>query len=119
MAKSGEGREKADLKLVPQNRTSGNSARRRRYRRLAFFLACMFVIIIGAVSILSQYGSISKQRAEMEALKSDIEEAQAVNDEMLRVLNYMKTDDYVRSFAREQLGLMLPGEIRFIEDDSK
>jgi cell division protein FtsB len=119
LTRSGEDREKVKLKLVSKNRTRGNNARKRRYRRLAFFLVCVFVIGVGAISILSQYGNISKQRAEMEALENEIEAARMVNDEMLRVINYMKTDDYVRSFAREQLGLMLPGEIRFIEDDSK
>ena len=95
------------------NKSKTHTAKRRR-KMMAFYVVCVFVIIIGGISLLGQYNNIAKQRAEAEILKQEVVAARLINEDLQRTLDYMKTDEYIRSFAREQLGLMLPGEIRFI-----
>ena len=108
------------LPAAQNSRSKTHTGKRKRRRKMmAFYVVCAFVLLIGGISLFGQYANISKQKEEMEILKRDIQAAQVINEEMQRTLDYMQTDEYIRSFAREQLGLMLPGEIRFIANERR
>ena len=113
---SGAVTKKSGLKLAPPKGTSRTHKMKRRYRRLAFFLVCLLVVIFGVGALLGQVKSIARQDEELKRLQREIDATIAINDELRREISYMKTDEYIKSFAREQLGLLLPGEIRFIDD---
>ncbi len=82
---------------------------RPRYILLAFLLT---FFILGGVYLSQQttLTSIAEQKAELQ-LKLD---AVKVEQERLeRMLEYMKTDEYLMQYAREKLGYVFPDDIKF------
>ena len=82
---------------------------RPRYILLAFLLT---FFILGGVYLSQQttLTSIAEQKAELQ-LRLD---AVKVEQERLeRMLEYMKTDEYLMQYAREKLGYVFPDDIKF------
>lgn len=88
--------------------------RRRRKRiklapRFWALLGILIVIYAGAayaVGFLKIHG-LTREIAKTEQLLADIE---AENERLRQQLEYMSTDEYIEAVAREQLGLVYPGE---------
>ena len=87
---------------------------RPRYILLAFLLA---FFVLGGVYLSQQttLTSIAEQKAELQ-LRLD---AVKVEQERLeRMLEYMKTDEYLMQYAREKLGYVFPDDIKFYAPES-
>lgn len=89
-------------------------ARRRRRRiklapRFWALLGTLLVIYVGsayAVGFLKIHG-LHRQIAEAEKTLAQIE---AENERLRQELEYMNSDEYIEAIARQQLGLVYPGE---------
>lgn len=87
---------------------------RPRYILLAFLLT---FFVLGGVYLSQQttLTSIAEQKSELQ-LKLD---AVKVEQERLeRMLEYMKTDEYLMQYAREKLGYVFPDDIKFYAPES-
>ena len=95
--------------------------RRRRFRvepRFFLFAAALMAICFGTSCCLSHVRSL--RAAERAALLQAERDALAVRVEDLRQrLDYVKTDAYVERVAREELNLLYPGEIRYVDGNRK
>lgn len=100
-------------------------ASRRKSRRVKpgakanwfYAFALMLVILIGLGVMASQAESLRKQEAQKALYLSQIEQAQLEKEDLELLLSYVTSDEYKRSVAYEQLGLLAPNEIRFVSTD--
>ncbi|WP_312562167.1 septum formation initiator family protein [Anaerospora sp.] len=87
---------------------------KRKYR-LNWFRVVMIAIILYTVYVCVnqqlQYAAISR---EMEATKTQLEQLQQTNEAMGQEKQKLSTPAHVEKLAREELGLVKPGEIPYV-----
>lgn len=88
------------------------SGRRRRRR-----VTSRFWLIIGLIVFVYAIGSYTKGfieiwrlRQQIVAVELEIANAQTRNQQLREELAYLQSDEYIEKVAREELGLILPGE---------
>ena len=84
---------------------------RRRLLGVAVLLTVGMGIFLFKVNFDLQRGAreLTEARIEREALRTQ-------RDELRRQLSYMQTDEYIMQVARSDLGLILPGEYRYVTE---
>ena len=84
-------------------------------RRPVGFLVFALVILIGVVSVqISHLYTKNVQLTQQSVmLVEQKDEALQEQKELLEMMEYMKTDQYVEDMAREKFGLVRPGEILY------
>lgn len=101
-------------KIVRQQEVPGATSRRRRRRlklapRFWVLLGLVTFIYVGAAytaGFMKIYDMGKRIQAAEEALTRALEE----NDRLRAELEYIRSDEYIEAIAREQLGLVYPGE---------
>ncbi|MEL7609940.1 MAG: septum formation initiator family protein [Bacillota bacterium] len=93
--------------------TKRRLAIRRRFLVYAFVLAFG---LLGAVYI-SQESKLNGILSEQETLRQQSLALTNEADRIERMIEYAKTKDYALQYAREKIGYMLPGDIRFHLED--
>jgi len=87
---------------------------KRKYR-LNWFRLLLFAIILytGYVCVNQQlqYAAISR---ETEATKTQLEQLQQTNEAMLQEKQKLTTPNHIEKLAREELGLVKPGEVPYV-----
>ncbi|MDF2929014.1 MAG: Septum formation initiator [Anaerospora sp.] len=87
---------------------------KRKYR-LNWFRVVMIAIILYTVYVCVnqqlQYAAISR---EMEATRTQLEQLQQTNEAMGQEKQKLSTPAHVEKLAREELGLVKPGEIPYV-----
>lgn len=87
-------------------------ARRKRLRVTPRFWA--IVALVCFVYIATSYAlgflAIWRLKGEIRQVQAEIAVAEARNEELRRELEYLQSDDYIEKVAREELGLVKPGE---------
>lgn len=75
------------------------------------------LLVIGyfLISLIQQELKMQNQYVEMDSLKQHIREAQDLNMELERQIEYAKSEEYVEKVARESFGWVKEGEIKFVE----
>lgn len=102
---------------VPANKKTASSRKNRRKGSPILLGICIFIGIL----LYTSWGNIGQiwqmywQRAELEQLIADME---AENSELAQKVQYMETDAWVEQAARDELGLVKPGEIILIPADA-
>lgn len=88
---------------------SGRTAKPRFFVLLSVIAAMVFVAGIAAVRVrMDRDAELLQQiRMEQQALVDEI-------GELEREIEYVQTDEYIENAAREELGLIMPGEIRYM-----
>ena len=74
---------------------------------LMIVLVVFVAIGVNTYSTYLKYQDMKAQEAELDLA---IAEAEAEKEELLAQEEYMKTDDYVKDVAREEFGMVEPGE---------
>ncbi|NDO46627.1 septum formation initiator family protein [Clostridium sp. MD294] len=90
--------------------------RRRPFDRtiVLFFMVLFFIAIsVGIASQLSMYG---KYKQEAEEILVQIQQEQQKNAEYIREKEYYNSDAYIEKVARQQLGLVMPNEILYVNN---
>lgn len=87
---------------------------RRRLTRpgttLALLILALLVLRVFGASFLEVY-RLDREAARLEALKRDLQERNALLREEIKLLH---TPQYIERLAREQLGLVKPGEVAIL-----
>lgn len=90
----------------------------RRYRatpRLWLFLIGFMLVCFSVTFIAAQirYGQISDRLAQLTQQKTAL--ANQVSA-LTQQLDYVRSDDYVERVARDELNMIMPGEIRYVSN---
>ncbi len=100
---------------------SGSVAGEKRRRRKRWKLTPRFWILVGAafflymsISYVTGYVQIWQIRREIRQIEEEISRAELRNDQLREELIYLRSDEYVERIAREELGLVRPGETAVI-----
>lgn len=83
----------------------------RRTLRRVFFLA---VVLYALTIFIGQGFRVISLRSEVARIKEEIEFHRVNTEIMQRRVEAMQGDEYVEQVAREQLGLVMPGEVAYI-----
>lgn len=89
---------------------------RRRIRimpRFFLFVAALMALCFGASCCLSQL-RILRAAENVRTLQMERDSLAARVEDLRRKLDYVKTDAYVERVAREELNLLYPDEIRYV-----
>lgn len=76
--------------------------------------ALLLVIGYASYILISQqivYGSL---KAEKESLQAQIEVERANREVLMKRIDALSSDEYIEKIAREQLGLVKPGEVPYV-----
>lgn len=84
-----------------------------------------FRIILIAFTVVFLYASVDQQlrihaiQYEMEDAKHNLEKVETENKKLLQERKLLTTPKYVEKIAREELGLVKPGEVPFVSAQNK
>lgn len=78
-------------------------------RRLLIFAAAAVLMVYAVIILIQQQSSINAKKDELAAIEAQIE-AQKLQTEELEEILENNDDDYIIRMAREDLGLVFPGE---------
>lgn len=75
-------------------------------------------IVYAVITIINQQFSISELKKTEQAAVSKIESVRKDNDRLMEMINNANSVEYIEKMAREQLGLVKPGERVYIDQSS-
>lgn len=87
--------------------------RRRVTPKFWLFMIVTMLMVFGVSFIVTQhqYAQGTRQLAEVEDSRNTLaERVEALSDE----LAYAQTDDFIMRAARDELGMIMPGEVRYV-----
>ncbi|MDK2784642.1 MAG: hypothetical protein PWQ41_295 [Bacillota bacterium] len=88
---------------------------RRRKRKFSWSKAVLLSLVLYFVYSSSKQVQLALElRAKLERVNKEIAATQQRTEELRREIEYLKSDAYVEKVAREELGLVKPGEIIFM-----
>ncbi len=89
--------------------------RKRRLQQVRFVLGLIILFLLWAVTSLGRdYIRVRKFQGEYRNLETEIRALQMRNTELEKEILRMRSPDYVERVAREELGLIKPGEVLYI-----
>ena len=72
--------------------------------------AALFVIFFVSSSVMRVFFKKSELEQSVSHIEQEIGQLENTNEELRRLIEYLKTPDYARTQARSKLGMHLPGE---------
>jgi cell division protein FtsL len=72
------------------------------------------VIVVFAFKLVMNIRKVNQMQARLNNLQEQVEEQVDKNEQLQEEIKRVKSHDYVEKIAREELGLVKPGEILFI-----
>lgn len=76
-------------------------------------LAVLVCFAFASAVYITQQSKLAEVRAEKEALETEYNAMLAEEERLEYMIEYAKSDEYKIQYAREKLGLVLPGDIKF------
>ncbi|MGI6091976.1 MAG: septum formation initiator family protein [Veillonellaceae bacterium] len=89
-------------------------ARRRKVRIKWFRLAAIFIFGYFIYLFVGQQNQLSAIESENKAARQRLEQAVQENASLIEERNKLNTPAYIEKLAREELGLVKPGEVPYI-----
>ena len=90
-----------------------NERRRLKWGLLAIIALSIYFLFI----IIDQQGIIDAKEEEIENIQAKINEEMNINKKLLEQKEMLGTDEYIEQVAREELGMVKPGEKIYIDID--
>lgn len=84
------------------------------FLKKAMIYLLIIVIIVFAVKLVINMRKVNKMESELNNLQQKVQEEIKRNEELKEEIERVKSHDYVEKVARDELGLVKPGEILFI-----
>ena len=97
-----------ELKQIRERIHTGGS--RRRSQRLII----VGVLLLLMLSSLSRLWHVVETQREVAKLRAQIQSAHLINAQLARQVDLLGSLDYVEKVARDELGLVRPGEIQYL-----
>lgn len=89
-------------------------ARKKRIKPRFWFLMMAVMLLAFGVVYLTEARYMDGQRAHIAQLTEERNQIMAENAAIERKIAFSKTDEYIERTARSELGLLKPGEVRFV-----
>lgn len=102
------------MSVVAEPKSGPRSRKRWRVTRRFWALAVAVFALYMAVSYISGFVQIWRLQNEIRRVRAEIELVEAQNQALREELAYLLSDEYVEKVAREELGLVMPGETAVI-----
>lgn len=90
--------------------TQNGRRKRRRVTPRFWFILGLVVLASIATSYVSGFIDIWRMQKEMARIEAEIAAAEERIEELRRELDYVQSQEYIEKVAREELGLVMPGE---------
>jgi cell division protein FtsB len=94
-----------------------SSNKKYKHRRIVLVVCVVLPIFLYAGYVfgrnLKTYNSLKEQLVDA---KEDLVVAKEENEQLKEEVEYTKTDDFIVQKARELLGFVKPGEVKFVEN---
>jgi len=87
-----------------------------RPRYLILFFILTFFVLGGVY--LSQQTKLSTIAEEKVKLQTELDQKKVEEERLERMLEYMRTTDYMIQYAREKLGYVFPDDFKFYDDSA-
>lgn len=100
--------------VVAEPKSGSKSRRRWRVTPRFWALAVAIFAVYMGVSYVSGFVQIWRMENEINRVRAEIEAIEAQNQQLREELAYLLSDEYVEKVAREELGLVMPGETAVI-----
>ncbi len=107
-ASPGRGRQTPDLKLFDSK--SASTTRRRKIARRAFGLTSVAVLFV----IVLSHGFIDESQFRIDAMKTELTNAQALNQKLTLQVAQLKAPQRVVTAAEKEFGMIVPGSIAYL-----
>ncbi|HWR09451.1 septum formation initiator family protein [Sporomusa sp.] len=89
--------------------------KRKKTKRFSWFRLCILIMAgYFCYMIILQQTELYKIRREMDAVNTRMAEAEGVNKNLAAEKEKLSMTEYIEKVAREQLGLVKPGEVPYI-----
>lgn len=89
---------------------------RRKFKRLLAILVCIYAIGMMVNIVVRQENMKSVQKTDYQSLTDEIEQIRLANEDLELKIEFAKTDAYIERIARDQLGYVKEGEIKFVTE---
>lgn len=97
------------------------AARKKKKRRVFRYIMAGLIIAaalyVGFV-FLKHWKNLQALQAQRDALAQQLDDLQEENEALRREIDFSKTPDFIERMAREILGWVKPGEIKFVEGET-
>jgi cell division protein DivIC len=112
-------REKDNLRVLParqqQTAAKPRAKRHRRPTRRFFAILLALGLVYAGYVVISQEMSMAEMRKNKAELEKQIEMLKQQQGELNQAIENTKTTQFVEDTAREKLGLVKEGEVKFVE----
>lgn len=117
MISTGKGKV-TELRLHRENREQ--ISRVRQGRGSGKLILCISVVIVGYIifSLGNQFNRLHTMESNVGDMKKQVEELKTKNSALREEIKKIRSDSYVEQVAREQLGLVKPGETLVVPTQS-
>lgn len=80
------------------------------------FPSLILILLLGylAVSFSTQFSKLTNMQRDVLSIQQEVQELKQRNSDLRQELQAVQTDAYIEKTAREQLGLIKPGETRVL-----
>lgn len=90
----------------------------KRYKIKWFNLVLLLLSVYFCYLVTARYIEMSSIRKETNAVSQQLEEAKRLNQQLQVERDQLLSPAYIEKLAREQLGLVKPGELPYVPSDS-
>lgn len=91
----------------------------KRYKIKWFNLALLLLSVYFCYLVTDRYLEMSSIRQETSAVSQQLEQAKTTNQQLQAERDRLLAPSYVEKLAREQLGLVKPGELPYVPSGNK
>ncbi|MCF8001456.1 MAG: cell division protein FtsL [Halanaerobiales bacterium] len=84
------------------------------FLKKAMIYLLIIVIIVFAFKLVINMRKVNKMESELNNLQQQVQKEIERNEELKEEIERVKSHDYIEKVARDELGLVKPGEILFI-----
>ncbi|WP_434131783.1 Cell division protein FtsL [Sporomusa paucivorans] len=89
--------------------------KRRKSKQFSWFRLCLLIMAgYFCYAVIDQQTELYQIRRETEVVNAQMAQAREVNSRLLAEKENLSTAAYIEKVAREQLGLVKPGEVPYI-----
>ena len=83
-----------------------------------WLMLSLVAALVFCVSFLVAHSRLEAERAEVDALIAERDSLVREIGALEKDISFAQTDDYVERAARDSLGLIMPGEVRYVNASS-
>ena len=105
------------LIFMAKKKTAYRKNKQDRFVVYMMVFIVLFILVVVSIKSMEIRSKLADYTARKEQLTEQLEAGQEWQQELEQLEKTVKTNGYAEKVAREQLGLIYPDEIQFVEED--